>query len=260
MRIAIQLSKMGNAAIIVDPSGTQIIAKATDQTHQHDTSENKFSEVKADDAFYLSESTDSDRNLLLPISFISKCNSLNMEVSCMNPCGWTKQRTTVQKPLPSENYFAWHPLRHAAMVAIENAAERDRMMFPSTKITKTDSTGNLENCSDNEPAKRLKTYREDKEQSIDESCCSDLSETTRPYLCTGYDIYLVWEPCAIFCLKVRNGPCTSVFYALPNSVTGALGGVYRLHGEKTLNHHYNVFRISVPETYLNCLTNCLREC
>jgi tRNA-specific adenosine deaminase 3 len=61
-----------------------------------------------------------------------------------------------QKPLPSKGCFAWHPLRHAAMVAIENAAERDRMMFPSsTSITKPDSNGNLENY--NEPAKRLKT-------------------------------------------------------------------------------------------------------
>ena len=44
------------------------------------------------------------------------------------------------------------------MVAIENAAERDRTMFPSsTSITKPDSNGNPENCCDNEPAKRLKT-------------------------------------------------------------------------------------------------------
>jgi tRNA-specific adenosine deaminase 3 len=51
-----------------------------------------------------------------------------------------------------------------------------------------------------------------------------------------------------------------VFYAFPNPVTGALGGVYMLHGKKSLNHHYNVFRISVPEAYLNGLSNCSREC
>jgi tRNA-specific adenosine deaminase 3 len=47
-----------------------------------------------------------------------------------------------------------------------------------------------------------------------------------------------------------------VFYAFPNPITGALGGVYRLHGEKSLNHHYNVFRISVPEAFLDSLTEC----
>jgi tRNA-specific adenosine deaminase 3 len=44
-----------------------------------------------------------------------------------------------------------------------------------------------------------------------------------------------------------------VFYAFPNPVTGALGGVYMLHGERSLNHHYNVFRVSVPEAYSNGL-------
>ncbi|CAL4969355.1 unnamed protein product [Urochloa decumbens] len=263
MKIAIQLSKVGNAAIIVDPSCTQIIAKATDQTHQHDTSEkgNKLSEVKADDAFSLNESTGSDSNLLLPASFLSNYNSLNMEVSCINPWGWTKQRTTGQKPLPGEGFFAWHPLRHAPMVAIENAAERDRMIFPSTSIIKPDSNGNLENYDDNEPAKRLKTDAEvkfehpDKDQSADESCCSDLSETTRPYLCTGFDIYLVWEPCAMCAMALVHQRFKRVFYAFPNPVNGALGGVYRLHGEKSLNHHYNVFRVLVPEVYLNGLND-----
>ena len=152
------MDQVGNAAIIVDPSSTQIIAKATDQTHQHDTSEegNNFSKVRADDTCPSSETTDNDGNLLLPRSYLSKPNSLNMEVSCINLWGWTKQRTMEQKPLLGEGCFAWHPLRHAAMVAIENAAERDRMIFPSsTSIMKPVSNGNLENY--NEPAKRLKT-------------------------------------------------------------------------------------------------------
>jgi tRNA-specific adenosine deaminase 3 len=42
-----------------------------------------------------------------------------------------------------------------------------------------------------------------------------------------------------------------VFYASPNPITGALGSVYRLHGQKSLNHHYSVFRVKVPEAYSN---------
>ncbi|WVZ83689.1 hypothetical protein U9M48_030813 [Paspalum notatum var. saurae] len=241
MRTAIQLAKAGNAAVIVDPSSMQIIAKATDQTHKHATSEEG--------------------------SFLSRRNSLNMEVSCINPWGWMKQRTSDQTPLPCEGCFAWHPLRHAPMVAIENAAERDRMMFPSwASIAKPDSNGNLGNSTDNEPAKRLKTdakvkfEHQDKDQSAYESCCADLSETTRPYLCTGFDIYLVWEPCTMCAMALVHHRFKRVFYAFPNPITGALGGVYRLHGEKSLNHHYNVFRVSVPETYLNGLNFCSEEC
>ncbi|KAJ1270004.1 hypothetical protein BS78_06G021400 [Paspalum vaginatum] len=149
------------------------------------------------------------------------------------------------------------------MVAIENAAERDRMMFPSSvSITKPDSNGNQGGSIDNEPAKRLKTdakvkfEHEDNDQCTYESCCTDLSETTRPYLCTGFDIYLVWEPCTMCAMALVHHRFKRVFYAFPNPVTGALGGVYRLHGEKSLNHHYNVFRVSVPEAYLNGLNFC----
>jgi tRNA-specific adenosine deaminase 3 len=42
-----------------------------------------------------------------------------------------------------------------------------------------------------------------------------------------------------------------VFYAFPNPITGALGSVYRLPGQKSLNHHYSVFRVKVPEAYSN---------
>ncbi|GJN02939.1 hypothetical protein PR202_ga20334 [Eleusine coracana subsp. coracana] len=211
----------GNAAVIVDPSSNQIIAEAVDQTHQHhhDTSEegNKVSEVRVEDG-----------QLFLSSSCRSKCNTLSMDVSCINPWGWTKQNTSGLKPLPCQGCFAWHPLRHAAMVAIEKAAERDRMLFSSsTAITKPISNGHLENDSDNEPAKRLKTDATDKEQSMNEACCSDLSETTRPYLCTGFDIYLVWEPCAMCAMALVHQRFKRVFYAFPNPVTGALGGVYR---------------------------------
>lgn len=42
-----------------------------------------------------------------------------------------------------------------------------------------------------------------------------------------------------------------IFFALPNPNAGALGSVYRLQGEKSLNHHYSVFRILIPEQDLN---------
>lgn len=34
-----------------------------------------------------------------------------------------------------------------------------------------------------------------------------------------------------------------IFYAFPNPNAGALESIHRLHGEKSLNHHYAVFRV-----------------
>lgn len=42
-----------------------------------------------------------------------------------------------------------------------------------------------------------------------------------------------------------------IFYAFPNPNEGALGSVRRLQGEKSLNHHYAVFRVLLPKEILN---------
>jgi len=44
-----------------------------------------------------------------------------------------------------------------------------------------------------------------------------------------------------------------IFYAFPNPNAGALGGVHRLQGEKSLNHHYAVFRVILPDEALGRL-------
>jgi tRNA-specific adenosine deaminase 3 len=150
--------QVGNAAIIVDPSSMQIISKATDLIQQHDTSleGNKCARVEADNTCLLPETTEDKAGSLL---LSSSCFGLDKEVSCINPFGWMKQRSIEQKPLPSQDGFLWHPLRHAAVVAIENAAERDRILFPTSTI-EPKLNGDVENCSDDEPAKRLKIVTE----------------------------------------------------------------------------------------------------
>ncbi|XP_012700487.1 probable inactive tRNA-specific adenosine deaminase-like protein 3 [Setaria italica] len=46
--------------------------------------------------------------------------------------------------------------------------------------------------------------------------------------------YLVWEPCPMCAIALVHQRFKHVFYAFPNPITGALGGVYRLHGERSL--------------------------
>ncbi|XP_020103137.1 probable inactive tRNA-specific adenosine deaminase-like protein 3 isoform X4 [Ananas comosus] len=193
MKIAIQLTRLSNpgdkvvnAAVIVDSSSSEIIAKATDQTG------------------------------LPPTSLLKICS----------------------------NHLTVAGEAHSA----SSMAEENR-----------DLNGGLENDSNNGPAKRLKTDKlEDRGRLGEEACSSDSSsEAMRPYLCTGFDIYLVWEPCTMCAMALVHQRIRRVFYASPNPNGGALDSVHRLHGEKSLNHHYSVYRILIPENALHEL--CFNE-
>jgi len=65
----------------------------------------------------------------------------------------------------------------------------------------------------------------------------------KPYLCTGYDCYVVREPCAMCAMALVHSRVRRVVYCHPDPVGGALGGALRLHGRRSLNHHYQVYRL-----------------
>ncbi|KAL4582021.1 hypothetical protein LXL04_006560 [Taraxacum kok-saghyz] len=153
-------------------------------------------------------------------------------VSCLNPWQWCNENSSS---------CSWHPLRHAAIVAIENSSERDRRLFPGSGLD--ESTDHLEHDL---MLKKQKTECVKKEV-VDSQSNNSLTELTRPYLCTGYDIYLVWEPCAMCAMALVHQRVKRIFYAFPNRKTGALGSVDRLQGEKSLNHHYAVFQVMLPQ-------------
>ena len=68
----------------------------------------------------------------------------------------------------------------------------------------------------------------------------------KPYLCTGFDCYLVREPCAMCAMALVHSRVRRVVYAETDHDWGALGGNFRLHGQRSLNHHYTVYH--VPRT------------
>ncbi|CAI5519464.1 unnamed protein product [Closterium sp. Naga37s-1] len=67
----------------------------------------------------------------------------------------------------------------------------------------------------------------------------------RPYLCTGFDAFMLHEPCIMCAMALVHQRVRRVFYAIPNLQGGALGSCWKLHGVKSLNHHYEVFRVGL---------------
>lgn len=102
--------QMVNAAVIVDPSTNEVIARACDQVNSCSCPINH-------------EVPKNHDNMLLNSSATEDTKLLYDGVSCLNPWGWSDQKSRAR----------WHPLKHAAIVAIEDSAARDRNLFPGSR-------------------------------------------------------------------------------------------------------------------------------
>ncbi|EOA33394.1 hypothetical protein CARUB_v10020409mg [Capsella rubella] len=239
MRIVIDMAVSGhkpfvNAAVIVDPLVRRIIASETDQVYASSAPHDKTSaETRS-----FKETGDICLN-----DTLEKNNGSLSTVACLNPWQWCLQ------PHDTENCSHWHPLRHASMVAIESSSARDRHMFPnSSEISGQDL---VQPSNTDSPAKKQKTSSRSPDVQTDsrEETLRD-PPMERPYLCTGYDIFLLLEPCTMCAMALVHQRIKRIFYAFPNPTAGGLGGVHRLQGEKSLNHHYAVFRVLLPDDAL----------
>ncbi|KAM3722551.1 putative inactive tRNA-specific adenosine deaminase-like protein [Dirofilaria immitis] len=79
---------------------------------------------------------------------------------------------------------------------------------------------------------------------------SDLCERHRikqsdilQYLGTGYDVYITNEPCAMCAMALIHFRVARVFYGKCSPSNGVYESCWRIQEEKSLNHHYAVFRI-----------------
>jgi tRNA-specific adenosine deaminase 3 len=149
--------QVNNAAVIVDPSVKQVIASARDEICSWNTPTNKTtiqtSSCKQPDTCI--SHSDSDRvithDTLTSNGSTSEPKQLCTDASCLYPWRWSEQE------FYTPNSSCWHPLRHAAIVAIESSAARDRQLFPGLGNIE-DKSFELDNMhsSTSSPAKRQK--------------------------------------------------------------------------------------------------------
>ncbi|KAK9270783.1 hypothetical protein L1049_026367 [Liquidambar formosana] len=261
MKFAVELAKSGdgrvvNAAVIVDPSVKQVIASACDQIFSWYTPTNKtcggtscFEHPKAFN--YPVAGGVGSHETLVSNGSLDEAKRLCSGVSCLYPWQWAERQ------LHTRGCCNWNPLRHAAIVAIEYSADRDRRLFPGLGhiIDTSIEMDHMQSSSASAPAKRQKTTLSNVtgDEKLDDHINDFPSDKglDRPYLCTGYDIYLVWEPCTMCAMALVHQRVRRIFYAFPNPNAGALGSVHRLQGERSLNHHYAVFRVLLPEEVLD---------
>ncbi|GAB1607341.1 probable inactive tRNA-specific adenosine deaminase-like protein 3 [Argonauta hians] len=112
-----------------------------------------------------------------------------------------------------------HSLKHAVMVCIDLVARsQGGGVWKPQGLVEYSSTGSHFNITG-----------------------ENLKMDSQPYLCTDYDLYVTQEPCVMCAMALIHSRINRVFYGVP-SPDGALGSRYKLHTQKNLNHHYQVFR------------------
>ncbi|XP_029967541.1 putative inactive tRNA-specific adenosine deaminase-like protein 3 [Salarias fasciatus] len=70
---------------------------------------------------------------------------------------------------------------------------------------------------------------------------ADSEESSQPYICTGYDLYVTREPCVMCAMALVHSRIGRVFYGTA-SADGALGTRLKIHTQRDLNHRFEVYR------------------
>jgi tRNA-specific adenosine deaminase 3 len=145
-----------------------------------------------------------------------------------------------------------HPLRHCALVAIDDAARRDAETYPAGEDEK-----NISSAPERTPHAEVG----EKRRRGETLSASEMTETLgRPYLCTGYDAYLVREPCVMCAMALTHSRVRRVIFGASSPGNGALGGgKHSLHGQRTLNHHYQVYTFGLSGEEMDNLVRGHRQ-
>lgn len=122
------------------------------------------------------------------------------------------------------------PLLHATMVCIDLVAQGqgqgtyDLRPHPACSFTPASASQGVQAIS---------VHTLDKDMDTDDNGL--------PYVCTGYDLYITREPCAMCAMALVHSRVQRVFYGAP-SPDGALGTRFRIHARPDLNHRFQVFQ------------------
>jgi len=68
------------------------------------------------------------------------------------------------------------------------------------------------------------------------------------YLCSDLDLFITREPCIMCAMAILHSRFQRVFYCEPDALCGALGSVYALHSNQSVNHRFKVYRVAGSES------------
>lgn len=235
-----------NAAMIVDPVTGQIIAEGVDGTGSHPLHH----------AAMVAIARAAERNLRLwPAHWdgtptqTGTASAASIPISCVDA---SQELEHEEDPSGGRQPAA---SQHASAASSGDLEDHDRKRQrlgsepedePSPAILKG-THERLEIAAEcREEAETFLEREMQRRPEVDRASAQKLAAAQKPYLCTGYDCYVVREPCAMCAMALVHSRVRRIMYCEPDLQHGALGGSFKLHGQRSLNHHYQVYRCDVP--------------
>ncbi|XP_068621736.1 probable inactive tRNA-specific adenosine deaminase-like protein 3 isoform X1 [Battus philenor] len=143
-----------------------------------------------------------------------------------------------------------NPIQHAAMLAIDNVAKtQNGGVWFDTEVKETSDrtlSGIKEEIITHLKIKYpsvnfgARKFIRKKEKGVSSDECSG-NEGDGPYLCTGYYVYSIREPCVMCAMALVHARARRIFFCLDNVLNGALKSKSKLQTISSLNHHFEVF-------------------
>lgn len=136
-----------------------------------------------------------------------------------------------------------HPIQHSAMLAIDNVAKTQSGGAWNTAGTEDPSLPGIDNnlflyLKDKFPNVNFGAKNYVTKEVLEEN---KMNSSDSPYLCTGYYIYMIREPCIMCSMGLVHARANRVFFCFYNNHQGALSSKTKLHCVPSLNHHFEVF-------------------
>ncbi|KAJ8704628.1 hypothetical protein PYW07_011816 [Mythimna separata] len=137
-----------------------------------------------------------------------------------------------------------HPIQHSAMLAIDNVAKTQKGGAWNTSTDREypplpGIDNNLVLYLKNKfPNAKFGARNYVTKEVLDEN---RMSASDSPYLCTGYYVYMIREPCIMCSMGLVHARANRVFFCLSNNNQGALISKTKLHCVPSLNHRFEVF-------------------
>ncbi|XP_038217627.1 probable inactive tRNA-specific adenosine deaminase-like protein 3 isoform X1 [Zerene cesonia] len=137
-----------------------------------------------------------------------------------------------------------HPIQHSVMLAIDNVARTQKGgAWDIDHKLDDDAFIDLELLNFLKMEFRNVKFGHRKFVSKRDSSNNGIEvlDQDGPYLCTGYYVYMLREPCVMCSMGLVHARARRIFFCFDNEEDGALKSKAKLQTVASLNHHFEVF-------------------